>query len=232
MDAVLIVTYNEAENISLLIPAIHREAPLATIIVVDDDSPDGTAEIARKLSPDFRLVLKVRDKNRGFGPSILEGLRLALEMGAGRVVTIDADFSHDPRDIPRLLEAAHQFDLVVGSRYAGGIRVLNWQFKRLLLSLLANVYVRFFTGLPIYDCTSGFRCYSKKCLEEILNRQRIRSKGYAFQVEILYSLHRKKLRLGEVPIVFSERREGESKMSKRIVFEAALLPFTLLFKKK
>jgi dolichol-phosphate mannosyltransferase len=142
---------------------------------------------------------------------------------------MDADFFHDPADIPKLIQAADRYDLSIGSRYKGGIRVINWPLRRLFLSLFANYYVRFFTGLPVYDCTSGFRCYSRKIAENIILKRNFATDGYAFLVETLYHIFKNSFSISEVSIVFSERRQGQSKMSRKVILEAALLPIKLLF---
>ena len=231
-SAVVIPTFNEAKNIIPLIRSIREHVPSAAIIIVDDNSPDGTAASVRKMKNMDSLYLHIRKKDRGFAASILEGLRIALKMDTDFTVTMDADFSHDPSAIPELLEAMKKYDLVVGSRYIGGIRVLNWQMERLFLSVFANRYVRLFLKLPINDCTSGFRCYSRAVIEQVIMRKAFRSNGYAFLVETLYFIYRNNFTVGEVPIIFSERREGQSKMSKKVMLEAALLPFSLFFRRK
>jgi dolichol-phosphate mannosyltransferase len=229
---VLVATYNEAENISSLISSVREAAPSMRVLVVDDNSPDGTADIVRRFPDDGKVLLHVRRRNRGYGPSMLEGFRISMELSAPRVVTMDADFSHSPGDISKLVQASKRSDVVIGSRYTGGIRILNWQLKRLLLSVFANHYVRFLTGLPPSDCTSGFRCYSEAAIKEVLGRKDIRSNGYSFLVEILFHLFKSNYSIKEIPIVFSERREGKSKMNKKMMLEAALVPFALKIRRK
>lgn len=230
--AVIIATYNEAENISPIIQSILQNVVLTNIIIIDDNSPDGTAKIVRKLKNNDRIILRVRKKNKGYAPSILEGFEIAFELGAKKIITMDADFSHDPSEIPNILTALRNNDVVIGSRYIGGIRILNWKMDRLLLSFFANHYIRFFSRMPFYDCTSGFRGYSRKVIEKVVKGQTFRSSGYAFLVEVLFSIHRKNFIIKEIPIIYSERRVGQSKMKKKMILEAALLPITLLFKKR
>lgn len=225
---ILIATYNERENIAALIERLRAEAPEAAILVADDQSPDGTGEVVKQAAGrDPRVNLLSRTGPRGYGHAMLEGFRWALDHGAERLVTLDADFSHDPAAVPALFAALEDgADAALGSRFKDGVRILNWEMSRLLLSLGANQYVRTALRLPYCDCTSGFRGYRAAALREILERG-VRSRGYSFLVEILFWLHRARLRIVEVPIVYSERRRGQSKMSKAIMFEAALNPWRL-----
>ncbi len=231
MSLVLIVipTYNEADNLPTLLEAVHRASPEAHILIADDGSPDGTADIAEGILSAFpgSRVLR-RTQERGYGRACLEGFRYALEYGYDYVLTLDADWSHDPGEIPKIvaaLEAGN--DLVIGSRYCNGISVVNWPLRRVLLSVFANNYVRTILRLPVQDCTSGYRGYRARALRAA-NLAGVVSEGYAFLVEMAVRVHRAGSTLVEVPILFVERRAGQSKMSKRVMFEAALLPWRLL----
>jgi len=225
----LIVTYNEADNISRLIPEILKHLPTTSVMVVDDNSPDGTSNVVRALGEhDPRVALICRTKERGYGSAMIAGMRHAIANGYDSILTLDADFSHDPADLPRLLQGLTAADVSVGSRYAGGVRVLNWEVRRLLLSLGANAYVRFLSGLSCVDCTSGFRGYRATVLQRArLNG--IRTTGYAFLPELLFNLNG--ARIVEVPICYTERRLGESKMSKGVIAEALVRPWILLLRR-
>jgi dolichol-phosphate mannosyltransferase len=199
------------------------------VVIVDDSSPDGTADLVReRFEEDGRVHLIMRAGDRGYGTAMVEGFRWCLKAGAGRVVTMDADFAHDPDAVPLLLEASEESDLVIGSRYAGGVRVLNWSPQRLLLSMFANRYARTILGSKVRDMTSGFRCYRREVLKSI-GMDRLRARGYAFLVQMLYYTERAGFEVQEVPIVYTERRAGQSKMSKAIMFESALVPWKLRF---
>lgn len=224
---IVLATYNEAPNLEKLLPRLREEVPEACIIVVDDNSPDGTpALLAGMAAADSRIVPLVREGKLGYGTAVLAGMRRALELGAERIATMDADFSHDPADVPRLLAALDQADVAIGSRYYQGVRILNWGISRLLLSLFANRYVKTILGFQVEDATSGFRAYRRPAVE-VLTTSRIDSVGYSFLVEVLYCLFRRGFRLTEVPIVYTERREGQSKMSKKVIGEAVLRPWML-----
>ena len=219
----IIPTYNERENLSRLIDRIPAE-PAADLLFVDDRSTDGTAEWIRGLQarrPGTHLI--ERPHKMGLGTAYTAGFAWALERGYDFIFEMDADLSHDPAEIPNLIRRANDgADLVVGSRYVDGIRVINWPLRRLFLSRFASFYTWFWTGLPLTDPTSGFKCFRREALAA-LDLQRIRSNGYAFQIEVSYYLWRKGFRLAEVPIVFTDRHQGVSKMNPRIVREAALL---------
>jgi len=225
----LVVTYNEADNISRLIPEILRHVPSSSVLVVDDNSPDGTASAVRTLGErDPRVQVICRTSERGYGSAMIAGMQHAIANGYDAILTLDADFSHDPADLPRLLERLREVDVAVGSRYAGGVRVLNWDVRRLLLSLGANAYVRLLSGLACVDCTSGFRGYRAN----VLDRERlggIRTTGYAFLPELLFNLEG--ARVAEVPICYTERRLGESKMSKGVIAEALVRPWVLFLRR-
>lgn len=194
--------------------------PELNILIIDDGSPDGTADIVKKhQETNQRLYLIQRTGKLGLGTAYITGFKWALERDFEFVFEMDCDFSHDPKDIPLLLEAAQSNDLIIGSRYINGIRIINWPFRRLLLSYCASLYTRFITGIKILDVTGGFKCFNRSALES-LNLDRVFSNGYSFQVELNYKIWSKGLRVKEVPIIFTERRDGQSKMSGGIVREA------------
>ncbi len=228
---VIIPTYNEKENIAAMIEKVFSLAEPFDLLVIDDASPDGTAAIVRARQADFpeRLHLLERSGKLGLGTAYLAGFRWALERGYDFVCEMDCDFSHNPDDLERLYAAAAEGnDVVVGSRYVEGVNVVNWPMSRLLLSYFASKYVRLATRLPLHDATAGFVCYSRRALERI-DLDRIRMKGYGFQIEMKYTAWRLGLRLKEVSIIFVERRKGASKMSGGIFGEALFgvlkLPF-------
>lgn len=218
---VIIPTYNERESIPAILQAVLALPQDFHILVVDDSSPDGTADLVRNLQEDYprQLHLTVREVKDGLGKAYLHGFAWALEQGYDLIFEMDADFSHNPADLPRLLEAAREADMVIGSRYKNGVNVVNWPMGRVLLSYFASRYVRFILSLPVHDTTAGFVCFRRKVLEEIgLNS--IGLKGYGFQVEMKYRAYKKGFRLAEVPIVFTNRVLGESKMNGGIIGEA------------
>jgi dolichol-phosphate mannosyltransferase len=225
---VIIPTYNERANLPavaaqlLAIPGLH-------ILVVDDASPDGTGAIADTLAAGSggRLSVLHRTGTRGLGLSYADGMQHALATDATHVCQMDADLSHDPAELPRLLAAAADADLVIGSRYVAGGTLRNWALHRVVLSAFANWYVRAITRLPVHDCTSGFRCWSRELLQQ-LPFGAIRSDGYAFQVEIAWEAYRAGGRIVEVPITFVERREGRSKMSATVIAESMFMPWQLV----
>ena len=224
---VVIPTYNEAENIARLIPQVLEQAEGVEVLVVDDSSPDGTGDIVRALSEgDPRVHMLLRNAKMGLGTAYVAGFKYALTGGYDFVFEMDADFSHSPKEIPNFLAKMKDHDLVLGSRYTKGVRVLNWPMQRLLLSWTANVWTRFFTGIPVHDATGGFKCYRIDVLRSI-NLDKITSNGYAFQIEMSYKVWRKGLRIGEIPIVFLDRDAGTSKMSKHIVYEAFFMLWKL-----
>ena len=232
MSRVLVVipTYNESENIPRLIPQVLEQAEGIEVLVVDDGSPDGTGGIVRRMGEkDPRVHLLERSAKMGLGTAYVDGFRYALAGNYDFVFEMDADFSHNPNEIPAFLARAREADLVVGSRYTNGVRVLNWPMQRLLLSWTANVWTRFWTGLPLNDATGGFKCYRIEVLKGI-NLDSIRSNGYAFQIEMSYMAWRKGFRLAEIPIVFLDRLAGKSKMSKHIVYEAFFMLWKLRFR--
>jgi dolichol-phosphate mannosyltransferase len=226
---VVIPTYNEAENIGRLLPVVLRQTEGIEVLVVDDGSPDGTASLVREMMKgEPRLQLMERESKMGLGSAYVAGFKFALSKGYDCVFEMDADFSHNPQEITVFLEKIADFDLVVGSRYTNGVRVLNWPISRLLLSYSANVYTRFMTGLPVYDATGGYKCYRRSVLEAI-DLDRITSNGYAFQIEMTYKAWKKGFRIVEIPIIFLDRRSGTSKMSKHIVYEAIFMLWKLRF---
>lgn len=220
---VVLPTYNEADNLEPIAAAILEAAPAGTgILVVDDDSPDGTGAIADRLAAaDARIAVLHRAGKEGLGPAYVAGFHRVLAEGAERIVQMDADFSHDPADIPRLLAAADDADLALGSRYVAGGGVGDWGAARRAISRGGSLYARFWLGLGIHDLTGGFKCFRRRVLESI-RIDTVGALGYAFQVETTYRACLAGFRVAEVPIVFNDRRVGESKMSRRIVAEAAL----------
>lgn len=228
MKAIVIIpTYNERENIARLTGEILGQHPDLQILIVDDNSPDGTGRIADELAASGdRIRVIHRSGKLGLGSAYREGFRAALAMGADYLIEMDADFSHDPGILPVFLETIKGCDLVIGSRYLNGVSVVNWPIRRLMLSYFASVYTRFVTGLAIRDCTSGFKCFSRAALEAI-DLDRVTSDGYSFQIEMNYRCHEKGFRIVEVPIIFIDRHAGSSKMSKKIVREAVTMVWKL-----
>ena len=227
---VIIPTYNEAENITRLIPTVLGQAPNIDVLVIDDNSPDGTAGLVRNMiKMDTRIHILERLKKMGLGTAYVEGFKFAIDHGYDYVFEMDADFSHSPKEIPKFLKKIQEHDLVLGSRYVNGVRVLNWPMRRLLLSYSANVYTRFITGLPVHDATGGFKCFRRAVLEAI-DLEKVRSNGYAFQIEMSFKAWKKGFRVAEIPIIFLDRRSGVSKMSRKIVYEAIFMLWTLRFR--
>lgn len=224
---VVIPTYNERDNIGQLLPQILAW-PRFRVLVVDDSSPDGTAEVVARYARDEpRIGLLSRPGKLGLGTAYIAGFRRALAAGAEYICEMDADFSHDPRYLPVLLEAAEsRYDLALGSRYVAGGGTTDWGMLRKIISRGGNLYARLILGLPVRDATGGFRCYRRRVLESI-DLDTIRSNGYAFQIELVYRTMRAGFQIGEVPIIFPDRRVGQSKMSRRIVLEALLTVWRL-----
>jgi dolichol-phosphate mannosyltransferase len=218
---VVIPTYNEAANLPQLIPQVLAQDARLEVLVVDDASPDGTGQLADSLAQrEPRVHVLHREGKLGLGTAYIAGFRWALEQGVDYVFEMDADFSHDPAHLKEFLKAAASADLVLGSRYLGGrVTVVNWPIGRLMLSYWANVYARWVTGLRIWDLTGGFKCFRTKVLQAI-DLSQVRSNGYAFQIEMSVRAWRKGFKLAEVPIVFVDRTEGQSKMNRKIVREA------------
>jgi dolichol-phosphate mannosyltransferase len=223
---VIIPTYNERDNLPVVVERLLA-VPLLRVLVVDDGSPDGTGTLADGIAAaQPRVAVLHRRGPRGLGRSYVDGMLHALTLDVTHVCQMDADLSHDPADIPRLLEASAAADLVVGSRYVPGGRLQNWATHRVLLSAFANRYVRAITRMPLRDATSGFRCWRRELLQRLPLRA-IVSDGYAFQVEMAWEAYRAGGRIVEVPITFVERRQGASKMSGRVIAESVLLPWRL-----
>jgi len=226
---VVVPTYNERENIGKLIDAVLPMVPGLNILVVDDNSPDGTAEIVReKMAVDARVHLIVREGKMGLGTAYCEGFAWCLEQGFEAIFEMDADFSHDPADLPRLLEALEGHDLVIGSRYSNGVNVVNWPLSRLVLSYGANMYTRVITGMPIMDATGGFKCFRAETLKKV-DLKAVKSNGYGFQIEMNHRLWKLGAKIREIPIIFIDRRSGVSKMNKSIIYEAIFLVWKLRF---
>jgi dolichol-phosphate mannosyltransferase len=225
---IIIPTYNERENVLKMIDAVLAQSPAIDVLIVDDGSPDGTGDIVdARAATDSRVHAIHREKKLGLGTAYLAGFRWALERDYAFIFEMDADFSHDPQHIPQFLASIENADLVIGSRYREGrVTVVNWPIGRLLLSYFANVYARFVTGLGIYDLTAGYKCFRRKVLEAI-DLNDVRSNGYAFQIEMHFRVWRKGFRIVEIPIVFVDRTEGTSKMSKKIVREAVWMVWRL-----
>jgi dolichol-phosphate mannosyltransferase len=215
------------DNIQRLIPAVLEQDPRIEILVIDDNSPDGTsAAVDRWTQKTPRVHLMTRPSKLGLGTAYVAGFRFALEHRYTLVMEMDADFSHDPKEIPHFISAIAEHDLVVGSRYLRGVNVINWPMSRLLLSWLANLYARWVTGLPLHDATSGFKCFRREALEAV-NLNRIHSDGYAFQIEMHFKVWKKGFRLSEISIVFVDRSVGISKMNSSIVLEAVWMVWRL-----
>jgi dolichol-phosphate mannosyltransferase len=224
---ICIPTYNERENIIRMIDAIGGILPEAHVLVIDDGSPDGTAGLVReRIQTDARIHLVERSGKLGLGTAYCAGFKYCLDHDFDIIMQMDADFSHDPKDLPRFLDAIVDHDLIIGSRYVSGVNVINWPMGRLLLSYFANVYTRIITGMPVADATGGFKCFRADVLRKI-DLTKIRSNGYAFQIEMNYRAWRTKARVLEIPIIFVDRIAGVSKMSKNIVYEAAFLVWKL-----
>ena len=224
---VIIPTYNEKENIRSIVELVLLQTPDLEILVVDDNSPDGTAAIVTEMAQaNPRVHLLSRAGKLGLGTAYIAGFKWGLARGYAYLIEMDADFSHDPREIPNMLKAIQQADLVLGSRYIDGVRVVNWPLSRLFLSKGASYYVRIITGLPIYDPTGGFKCFRRKVLETI-ELDEVRSNGYAFQIEMTHKAWMMGFRVREIPITFADRSAGQSKMSGHIVREALWMVWSL-----
>ena len=225
--AVVVATYNERENLAALVAAILRH-PGYRVIVVDDNSPDGTGKIADALAAESPGLVQVihRTGPRGLGRSLVDGMKRALADGADLIFEMDADWSHNPDYLPALAAAAEDADLVIGSRYLNGVSVVNWPLHRIMLSSLANRYIRFVTNLSARDCTSGYRCWRRDGLARV-PLDNVISDGYAFLVETLYLARAHGCRVSEVPIIFVERRQGSSKISSSVLMESIVVPWRL-----
>ena len=226
---IIIPTYNEIENIEKMIRQIFQVQPDVHILIVDDNSPDGTGDVVDKISAENPAVHLIRRAGKmGLGTAYVAGFRYALQNGYEFIFEMDADFSHDPKEIPNLLTAIGECDLVIGSRYVQGVNVVNWPLRRLILSYAANVYTKVITGLPLKDSTGGFKCFRKEVLAAI-DLEKIKSNGYAFQIEMNFKTWKKGFRIKEIPIVFFDRVVGSSKMSGKIIREAVWMVWKLLF---
>ena len=227
---VIIPTYNELENIKKLIPELLRLYPDFDILVVDDNSPDKTWEFVEEYSEkNPRIFLIKRAGKMGLGTAYVAGFKFMLDKSYDIAFQMDSDFSHYPGDLKFLLEKIEEYDLVIGSRYISGVNVVNWPMSRLLLSYFANLYTKIITGLPVKDCTGGFKCFKREVLESI-DLENIHSNGYSFQIEMNFKTWKNGFKIYEHPIIFVDRMEGASKMSKKIVREAVFMVWKLRFK--
>ena len=230
-NLVIIPTYNEINNIEFIINKITSLNIDVDILVVDDNSPDKTYEKVEFLKKNIsNLYLIINNKKSGIGKAYIKGFEFAISNNYSKIIQIDADMSHDPNDIYRLLKYSKNYDLVIGSRYINGIRIVNWPLSRLALSYFANLYAKIITGLNIYDCTGGYKCIDIDLLKSI-NLNSINSQGYSFQIEINYRAYIKNFKIKEIPIIFTDRTIGKSKMSKRIIIEAIFIVPMLRLKK-
>jgi dolichol-phosphate mannosyltransferase len=227
---IIIPTFNEIENLTRLLPAVLSKDEGIDVLIVDDNSPDGTAAfVENEIKNNNRIHLIKRSSKQGLGTAYIVGFKYALQNGYHLIFEMDADFSHDPNEIPRFLEEIKNSDLILGSRYKNGVNVINWPMRRLLLSWFANLYTRVITGMPVYDATGGFKCFRREVLEAI-DLDQVKSNGYAFQIEMNYKAWKKRFRIKEIPIIFVDRVKGTSKMSKKIVREAVVMVWKLRFK--
>lgn len=226
---VIVPTYNERDNLPPLVAKLVSLPVQIDLLVVDDNSPDGTGQIADDLAARHPQVHVLhRSEKNGLGRAYCAGFAWALEKGYELIMEMDGDFSHNPDDIAKFLEAAKDADLVIGSRYCNGIRVINWPLSRLVLSMSAGLYVRLITGMPFSDPTGGFKCFRRRALESI-DLDAVRSNGYSFQIELTHKLWRQGMKVVEVPIIFTDRFLGTSKISRKIVYEAVFMVWRLLF---
>lgn len=233
-NLVIIPTYNEIENIESIVRAVFTLHKPFDILIVDDNSPDNTSDKVILLQQEFqgRLFLEKREKKSGLGTAYVHGFRWALDRNYQYIFEMDADFSHNPSDLEKLHDACHfgLADMAIGSRYVTGVNVVNWPLNRVLMSYFASVYVRMITGMKIHDATAGFICYSRIVLESI-NFDKIKFVGYAFQIEMKYRTYAKKFQIAEVPIIFTDRTKGQSKMSNSIIKEAIFGVISLRIRK-
>ena len=220
-------TYNERKNIKLLVDMVLGNYPDFDLLIIDDSSPDGTSEKVKDLQYKYEnLYLEIRGKKSGLGTAYIYGFKWALDHKYDRIVQMDADLSHNPMDLPMLVKNLDEYDLVIGSRYIKGISVVNWPLRRLMLSYGANTYSRIITGMPIMDGTGGFKAWKSEVLSDI-DLDSVRSQGYSFQIEMNFRAWIKDYKIKEVPIIFSDRTIGQSKMSKKIVYEAIFMVWRL-----
>ncbi len=233
-DAVVIIpTYNEIENIDVIIRAVFNQDKAFDILVVDDNSPDLTALKVKELQRDFpeQLFLEIRKEKSGLGTAYIHGFKWCLEKGYDYIFEMDADFSHNPKDLIRLYEACANdgADVAIGSRYIKGVNVVNWPLGRVILSYMASIYVRIITGMRIRDTTAGFVCYKRNVLE-VLDLDNVKFVGYAFQIEMKFKAFLKRFKIVEVPVIFTDRTKGESKLSGGIISEAIFGVISMKFK--
>lgn len=229
---IIIPTYDERENVGPISSAVHKHSPQVDILFVDDNSPDGTGTLLDKMAGEDSRIFVLHGKEKaGLGRAYIAGFKWGLERGYEFIFEMDADGSHDPVCVPVFLEAIKNNDLVLGTRYKGGIRVINWPLNRLLISMFAGKFVRFVTGLPVSDPTGGYKCFTRRVLESI-DLDKIASNGYSFQIEMSYTAWMAGWRIGEVPIIFEDRRSGYSKLSKAIAREAFAMVFRLGYRNK
>ena len=225
---ILVPTYNERENIVKLVEYVFSlDIPELDILIIDDNSPDKTADLVKKMQDENEhLHLLERAGKLGLGTAYIEGFKYALARDYDYIFEMDADLSHDPDEIPNFLEAMEDADLVIGSRYVKGVNVINWPLSRLMLSMGASLYTRIITGLPLTDCTAGFKCFRREVLEKIPFDE-VKSNGYSFQIEMHFKVWKRGFRIKEIPIIFTDRTEGSSKMSRKIMFEAIFMVWKL-----
>lgn len=227
---IIIPTYNELDNLPKLLPEVLSRNEDINVLVVDDNSPDGTAAyVEKEMQLNNRLHLIKRSSKQGLGTAYIAGFKFALQNSFEFIFEMDADFSHDPKEISKFLNEINNYDLIIGSRYITGVNVINWPMRRLLLSWFANLYTRFITGMPVHDATGGFKCFKRKVLESI-NLDKVTSNGYAFQIEMNFKAWKKGFKIKEIPIIFVDRMKGKSKMSKKIVREAVTMVWKLRLK--
>ncbi|MBD3380841.1 MAG: glycosyltransferase [candidate division Zixibacteria bacterium] len=220
---VIIPTYNEKENIERITNAVLKQDERLSVLVVDDNSPDGTGQIAdRKAEENARVMVLHREAKSGLGQAYIAGFKYTLKKGFDYILEMDADFSHDPKYLPDFLKTIENYDLVLGSRYIPGGGVVNWPADRIMISKIGNIYARIITGMPVADATGGFKCFRREVLEAI-DFDEVRSNGYSFQIEMSFRAYKKGFRIKEIPITFKDREDGTSKMSKKIVREAIVM---------
>ena len=224
---VIIPTYNEVDNLPKLIPRVLAQDENINVLIIDDNSPDGTADfVSNEMNNNSRIKLIRREKKMGLGTAYITGFKYALENSYDYIFEMDADFSHDPAEINNFLKDIKSYDLVLGSRYKDGVNVVNWPLSRLMLSLFANMYTRVITGLPVRDATGGFKCFRREVLQAI-DLDAVKSNGYTFQIEMTFKVWKKGFKIKELSIVFTDRVKGTSKMSKKIVREAIFMVWKL-----
>lgn len=225
---IIVPTFNERENVPTLLKHVFGlNIPDLHILIIDDNSPDGTAELIHEaMKTEERLFILERPGKMGLGTAYISGFRYALAHGYDYIFEMDADMSHDPKEIPNFLKAIEEADLVIGSRYLKGVNVINWPLSRLILSMFASYYTRIVTGLPLFDCTAGYKCFRREVLEAI-PLEKVRSNGYSFQIEMNFKAWKRGFSIKEIPIIFYDRTVGNSKMSRKIMYEAAYMVWKL-----